>query len=185
MTTNHTPDRLVDPTGPLTVGTIPDDDLGRMIAATVPAGTTALPAGFHTDDDPDADLRTYVGTPHGVAGRQVAAYAVVELDHGGRLHDGLVRVEVGEAERDLTLRQARAFACAVTAAADDLLAASPAHPLDTVSTAAIWTEIVQRVTGPGALRTALAAADPAALTPEDRLALLDLVERAFDAAGIE
>lgn len=165
----------VDPTGPLTMGSIPEDDLDRLVAAT-------LPAGFHTDDDIDADLCTYVGTPHAVAGRRAGAYAVVILHRDGQISDDFVTVEVGEAEVHLTLRQARQFAAAITQAADDLLAADPAHVLDTVSTAATLDEITRRVSGPDALRAVLAAADPAALTRADRSALLDLFSRAMDAS---
>ncbi len=167
----------VDPTGPLTVGSIPDADLDRLLAAT-------LPAGFHTDDDIDADLCTYSGTPHVVAGRQAGAYAVVILHRDGQISDDFVTVEVGEAEEHLTLRQARQFAAAITQAADDLLAADPVHVLDTISTAAILDEITRRVSGPDALRAVLAATDPAALTRADRSAVLDLFNRAMDAAFV-
>lgn len=141
-----------------------------------------LPAGFMTDDKPDAELRTYAGTPHAVAGRPAAAYAVVIVHRDGQISDDFVTVEVGEAQRDLSLAQARQFASAITRAADDLLAADPANVLDTVNTAAIIDEITRRVSGPDALRAVLAAADPAALTRADRSALLDLFNRAMDAA---
>ena len=58
-------------------------------------------------------------------------------------------------------------------------------PLDGFTTAEILGEVARRVGGPDALRSAIAAADPAALTTQDRLALLDLFERASAAAGIE
>jgi len=47
------------------------------------------------------------------------------------------------------------------------------------------TNSARRASSPGALRAALAAADPAALTVEDRMALLDLFERAHAAARVE
>lgn len=146
-----------------------------MKALTLPNGTA--PIGFFTDSDPDASLRTYAGTPHTVPGRQVAAYASVILHRDGEIADDFVTVEVGEVEQQFTLQQARALARAVTAAADDLQACDPTHPLDSISTADI--------TGPGALRAALAAADPEALTRDDRAALLDLLNRSFAAAGVE
>lgn len=179
--------RPIDPTGPLAIGTIPDADLDRLVAATIPAGNPGitLPAGFLTGDSPDAELRTYAGTPHVVAGRPAGAYAVVIIDRDGRIGDDFVTVELGEAQRDLSLGQARQFAAAITRAADDLLAADPAHMLDTVGTAALLDEITRRVSGPGALRAALAAADPGELTQDDRAALLELAARAFDAAGVE
>lgn len=185
-TTPHSPAHPVDPTGPLTIGSIPDADLGRLIAATVPAASVELPPGFMTDDDPDATMCAYAGPPHAVPGQQMAAYATVILDRDGRmLGKGSVRVEVGDDERNLTMREARAFACAITAAADDLLAANPTQPLDGYGTVAILAEIQRRSAGPGALRAAIEAADPAELNSADRAALIDLIGAAFEAAGVQ
>ena len=61
----------------------------------------------------------------------------------------------------------------------------PAQPLDAFTTAEIIAEIARRPGGTVALREAIAAADPATLTSEDHSALLDLLGRAFDAAGVE
>ena len=61
----------------------------------------------------------------------------------------------------------------------------PARPLDAFTTAEIIAEIARRPGGTVALRQAIAAADPATLTSEDHSALLDLLGRAFDAAGVE
>lgn len=60
------------------------------------------------------------------------------------LTDGRVRVEVGRSDVELTLSQARRFAAAITAAADDLGALCRAHPLDRFSTVGIIEEIARR-----------------------------------------
>lgn len=192
-----TPAHPVDPTDNLTIGTIPDEDLNRLIAASAGPDVT-LPAGIEPGDwqdhDDRAEYRIVYGAARGVSGRPDISVrpTAIQLGDDGRIDNGSViegpRVHVdGVSGVPLTVDQARRFAAAVTAAADELaaLVPDPAHPLDTVSTAAILEHIARRVSGPGALRAALASADPAALTREDRAALLDLLARAFDAAGIE
>ena len=58
--------------------------------------------------------------------------------------------------------------------------------LDGYTVGEIVAEIVRRHAEAGSLlRLALAEADPAALTRDDRAALVDVLERALDAAGAE
>lgn len=145
--------------------------------------STPLPAGFHTDDADDAQVRTYAGPPHVVPGRAAGAYAVVVLHADGEPADDFVTVELGDAEQQFTADQARTFARALTAAVDDLPGATnPAHPLDRFTVAEIAAEIVRRHDAVGGLlRLALAEADPATLTRQDRAALVDFLEKAMDA----
>jgi urocanate hydratase len=89
-----------------------------------------------------------------------------------------VHVEVGGGH-PLTVEQARRLAVVVMAAADSLarLAPDPAHPLDAYSLPAIVDHLTRRISGPGALRHALASTDPADLTPADRDTMLELIQQ--------
>ena len=188
-----TPAHPVDPTDNLTIGTIPDEDLNRLIAASAGPDVT-LPAGIEPGDwqdhDDRAEYRIVYGAARGVSGRPDISVRPTAIQLGdGRIDNGSViegpRVHVdGVSGVPLTVTQARRFATAVMAAADELaaLCPDPADPLDAVGMVQLLDEIAARVTGPGALRAALASADPAALTREDRAALVDLLGRAFGAA---
>ena len=164
---------------------------------TKPAVTAAIPAGTEADDwqhDQFGDYRIIYGASRSVAGRPdiIVRPTAIQLGHDGTIDNGDVleqpKVHVGVVSGDpLTVQQARALAAAIMAAADELAALrpDPADPLDGVSMVQLLDGIADRVSGPGALRAALAAVEPVALTKEDRLALLDLVERAFAAGGIK
>jgi hypothetical protein len=95
----------------------------------------------------------------------------------GEIEPPAVHVEVGA--NPLTVDQARRLAAEVMAAADYLagLAPDPAHPLDAYSLPAIVEHVARRISGPGALRHALAATNAADLTPADRDLMLDLIQQ--------
>jgi hypothetical protein len=116
------------------------------------------------------------------------AYRIVygTIDDGAVIEGPGVHVD-GVSGVPLTVQQARRLAATIMAAADELAAIrpDPADPLDGVSMVQFLDEIADRVSGPVALRAAIAAADPATLTGEDRRALIDLLGLTFDAAGIE
>lgn len=137
--------------------------------------------------------RIIYGTAYGVAGRADIRVQPTALQLGdGTIDDGsviegpCVHVD-GISGEPLSVAQARRLGAAIMAAADELAALrpDPADPLDGVSMVQLLDHIARRVSGPGALRAAIASADPAVLTREDRAALLDLLRTTYDAAGIE
>ena len=154
------------------------------------AGNIQPPAGTEVDNwqhDEHGDYRIAYGASRGIAGRpdisvQATCIQMIDgnIDNGDAVEQPKVHVD-GVSGDPLTVQQARALAATIMATADELAALrpDPADPLDGVSMAELLDGIARRVVGPGALRVAIASADPAALTTEDRLALLDLVERAF------
>ena len=174
---------------------IPSDDLDRLIAASARPAVT-LPDGTEADDwqhDGFGDYRIVYGARRGVAGRPDIRVqpTCIQLDDGsidnGDVIEGPVVHVDGVSGDPLNVEQARRLGAAITAAADSMaaLCPNPADPLDAVSMVQLLDEIAERVSGPGALRAAIAAADPATMTSTDRRALIDLLDLAFNAAGIE
>lgn len=247
-------DYTIEPTGPLTRGSIPDADLDRLIDATIPAPTwrdyldrltaeqvaqldrmaeslshlgehpqaikalreqaeylaacnvidaryadVPLPAGATTDGSGWA--RNNEGRwqrPVEWAAFPAAAPAVEVSVDGWQSTDGTYSRDISlyAEDCDLSAEQARALAAVLLAAADELDRLDGREQVGGVSTALdratlqqatereIVAEIVRRHAEAGSLlRLALAEADPAALTREDRAALVDVLERALDAGG--
>ena len=115
-----------------------------------PAGTEA---GYWEDHDRRAEYRIVYGQRRGVPGRDDIRVqpTAIQLDDG-RIDDGtviegpVVHVD-GVSGVPLTVAQARQFAAAVMAAADELaaLCPDPADPLDGVSLVALLEEVGRRV----------------------------------------
>lgn len=121
-------DYPIDPTGPLTVGTIPDADLDRLIAATIPAGLTIEPpAGTEASDwqhDERGTYRLLYGISRSVPARAditVQSTAVQLIDgtiDGGDIEAPGVHVEVGG--HPLTVAQSRELAAVLLAAVGEI-----------------------------------------------------------------
>ena len=87
-------------------------------------------------------------------------------------------VHIGVGDDPLTVEQARRLAAEVMGAVDQLKAIAapdPVHPLDGFSVVQIVDHLTRRISGPGALRHALAKANPVDLTAEDKAAMVDLM----------
>ena len=115
-------DDSIDPTGPLTIGTIPDADLDAMIAATIV--TPLLPAGATPDSEgftgpPGNRTRVINTAPRPVPGRRDVRVIASAIQHGNaRITDPAVIV--ARADSGLTPDDARALAALVLEAAAEV-----------------------------------------------------------------
>lgn len=219
-TTNPYP---VDSTGITRGAGIPDADLDRLIAATIPA-TEVVAAPPDTDT---ATWRDYADrlTPKQieefesyevkfpgetwpvVEARELAARNTVDRERFGHLPAPAGAVRVFTADHDIDGRWSRGFegvnrtigGVSVGMEGEQFEDGTVRRALliygdGVVLTAAQARELAAALLAlaaeldgdpAGALRAALAAADPAALTRADRVAVLDLLRLTFHAAGIE
>jgi len=166
-----------------------------------PQGTEA--GEWHQGTTPT--YRVIYGTARTIPGRPDVTIQPTAIQHAdgsidaGEIEPPGVHVEVGTSP--LTVDQARRLAAEVMAAADHLAALAAemnfwewgpkfcnlpnhlgsgpelGHPLDRVGLVEIVDHLTRRISGPGALRHALAATDPARLTPTDRDTMLELIQR--------
>jgi hypothetical protein len=133
--------------------------------STTTADTTTTTTAEDWQHDERGTWRVIFGTSRLIPGRSdvcVQASAIEMVDGSidpGRVEPPGVHLSIGA--DPLTVGQARAVASAITLAADEF------------------------GTETSAIRTAIAGTDPADLTAGDRAALLDFLQRALDAAGIE
>ena len=152
-----------------------------------PHRTTPAPQGTEAGEWHQGTTPTYrliYGTARTIPGRPDVTIQHTAVQHpdgsidAGEIEPPGVHVEVGTIP--LTVEQARRLAAEVMAAADHLAALAgpePGHPLDRFGLVEIVDHITRRISGPGALRHALAATDPARLTPTDRDTMLELIQR--------